>query len=609
MDKKTVSPLLSGLNPEQKKAVCHEQGPALILAGPGSGKTRALTSRIAFLIKERSIDPQHILAVTFTNKAAREMRLRLRTSCPTDACRKLAVCTFHAWGLALLKEHHALTGRSAQFNIAGDKDRHDILAGLFPGERGEIKKLAALFTACKQDRKTVKQINDTGLAEKLEKYQSFLKEHDLFDLDDLLYHPVLLLSSYPELLEHYRQKAQWLLIDEYQDINHAQYRLIRLLAPDPDSNLYAIGDPHQAIYGFRGADVTFINRFKEDYPSAAVYSFRQSYRCPQTILQASHNVLCFKSPSLLQGLEQGVKIKITSHASDKSEAESIARIIQQMMGGLSFFALDSKVSSGIKDAEIQSFSDFVILCRLKTQMPVIEKALTDHGIPFQTAGGPALFAEKNIELLISLLRLAYRKNNEFMKKKCAGLIKDRKADPGKISALIRNKTVSQALDTLIKTCLPADDFSQTLSCNRLMEISRIFGSDLEGFLELAELGTSADTYMPDTEQVGLMTLHAAKGLEFKCVFIAGCEQGLIPYSLFENQQADREEEKRLLYVGMTRAEKYLFLSHAAKRFLMGRIYSLKRSFFLDTIEQELIEQSRAEIKKKKKKSDDQMSLF
>jgi superfamily I DNA/RNA helicase len=394
--------------------------------------------------------------------------------------------------------------------------------------------------------------------------------------------------------------------------------------PGSDVNLFAVGDPNQAIYGFRGADVRFIQTFLEDYPFAKVYPLITSYRCSNRILKASHNIISSMDKSkmtnnglrmpisesripILKGLQEGVKIRIVRQPTDKSEAEFIARAIEQMMGGLRFFSMDSDITMG-DESQINALSDFAVLCRIGRQMETIEKAFHDHSIPYQTVGEFAFFKQKPVKTVLDLLKVSMDPNNKIT---AENLKKIQSIDDSKLlqwTNRIPEKTVKETVRNAIRFLFEKEKADNN-SLTDLLDMTESYGNDLEGFLKHTVLGTPVDTYLPNVESVTLMTLHAAKGLEFPCVFISGCEEGLIPYALFEKQKTDVDEERRLLYVGMTRASNFLILSHAEKRFLHGREMNLNRSLFLDEIEKELMELSQGEYKKKYRKEENQLGLF
>ncbi|UCF95930.1 MAG: UvrD-helicase domain-containing protein [Spirochaetaceae bacterium] len=586
--------LLSTLNAQQREAVTSGTGPLLILAGPGTGKTRTLTARIAFLVRIRGIEPDSILAVTFTNKAAEEMRNRLERQLAAAQVGALHLFTFHGLGLSFLKAEAKRVGRNERFSLIDDDG---VLAAIrsLPGidtQRATAVRVA--ISGLKSALNEPQDIADPQLRKTFELYELYLREQNLFDLDDLIHKPVLMFLSDPELLAGYRRRFRWIHVDEYQDINLAQYRMIRLLGGEENSNLFAIGDPNQAIYGFRGADVGFINRFLDDYPQATLHDLSQSYRCSDTILRASRQVLADSGSSPgLRGLEAGIRLQILENPSDKSEAEMIARTIEAMMGGLRFFSMDSSISEGSSTEGIQSLSDFAVLCRIGRQMGVLQEALQNHSIPYQTLGETPFYRQEPVKSIVDILRVAATENPLLRRAVLA-------------KKIVNEQTLAKLRELAGAAVSVTDMISAVLSqstvqvpqpqLRTLSELSDSFGTDLDKFLEQVLLGTAADSYNRSSEQVTLMTLHAAKGLEFACVFIAGCEQGLLPYSLFSSSAADPAEERRLFYVGMTRAKRYLFLSYAARRRLFGREYRMPRSPFLDPIEEGLLELKRSQAR-------------
>jgi superfamily I DNA/RNA helicase len=280
-----------------------------------------------------------------------------------------------------------------------------------------------------------------------------------------------------------------------------------------------------------------------------------------------------------------------------------------MMGGLRFFSIDSDITQGSEDAEIHSLSEFAVLCRVHHQARVLEKAFHDHSIPYQTVGGIPFFRQEPMCKVIDMLNLAVHSDNEYLRSRLIDTGRIKTADMDSLTDMIKaSGGVASILSKIIDLYFQKEKSEKEILFQKCVSSAQRFGDDLEGFLAHAVLGTSVDDYRPNTETVTLMTLHAAKGLEFDCVFIAGCEDGLIPYSLFD-RSSDVDEERRLLYVGMTRAKKHLFLSYAQKRFLMGREVRLPRSPFLDRIQEELIERSKTEYQRKPKREDNQLGLF
>jgi len=595
------------LNNEQIEASTHYTGPAIILAGPGTGKTKVLTARIAYLIQNRNINPDKILAVTFTNKAAQEMKERLAILLDKQVLKDLRIFTFHAFGLSVIKEHLKNSGMTNHFSVIDEDDKEQILTGLGIDKSG-IKETAEKISEVKQSLNLEPGTMDTIFNEIFRKYNLKLSESNAFDFDDLLIYPVQLFSKHPDILSEYRDRIKWILVDEYQDINLPQYRLLRMLMPEPESNLFVIGDPDQAIYGFRGADVRYIRMFSDDYADASVFRLKRSYRCTDSILRASGNVLN-TNQKFLEGVDKGVKINISEYATDKSEAEFVARAIEMMIGGMGFFSIDSQVAEGNKTEEIESLSDFAVLCRISRQMPPLEKAMKDHNIPYQKIGEESVLKQEPVKPVLDLYKFALNPENIILKSRFVKQKIINETTLLHLSGMLKGKDLTGKLEFIIKTYFQDQFDKHRLIFNLLFDIAGQYKANEEDFLQNILLGTGIDTWKSKAEAVNLMTLHASKGLEFKCVFITGCEENLIPYSLFEKQHADHEEERRLLYVGMTRAKNYLFLSNAHRRFLMGREYLQKRSHFLDQIEDELVEKEVIQAKQKPKTDQEQLKLF
>lgn len=602
---------ISGLNSEQQKAATHSFGPAIVLAGPGTGKTHVLTSRIVHLIQHNDVEPDTILAVTFTNKAAEEMRERIdRALSSLHKDKSCCIITFHAFGYSVLKLHHELFGRKKNFILIDEDGKRELLLMHGIANRNTVSRVAHAITTAKQLLEDPN--NHTGSFETNEfaQYEDLLRKYSVFDLDDCIYQTASLFSSNSSVVEQYRNRYQWLCIDEYQDINHAQYSLMKHLLGE-SCNLFVIGDPNQAIYGFRGADVSFIKRFIDDFPHAAIYTLKKSYRCSRYILEASGQIISDNRNEdvLLESLHKGLKITIQTHPSDKSEAEGIARTIERMIGGTGFFSMDSAITEGEREKDITSLSDFAVLCRISRQMNAFEKAFCDHGIPYQKVETIPFFKQKPVKTILDILKLSRSKENIFLRDAVSSRLSV--AVP-RIISCIEHVNAQALVKDKIRSIIQYFDLEEkdTVTClKRLIDLSGEYKDDVDAFCAFTTLGTGQDTFKYNTESVSLLTIHAAKGLEFQCVFIPGCEEGILPYSLFKGNSADSEEEKRLLYVGMTRAKKYLFLSHAHQRSLHGKAYTLPRSLFLDRIEKTLFQSDTHEYKKKKQQEAIQLNLF
>jgi len=473
----------------------------------------------------------------------------------------------------------------------------------------KVKSVSEEISHIKQQAISQSKIRKNATKELFTKYEKALQQFNLFDIEDLIYKPVMLLKSEQKIQKKYQKKLQFILIDEFQDINAAQYQLIKLIKPEKQANITAIGDPNQAIYGFRGADVGFIKKFQKDYTQTKIIPLLQSYRCTNTILRASNQVI--EEQEILSGLQEGVKINISSHRSDKSEAEFIAREIEKLIGGVRFFSMDSSITDGSEGSKVGSLSEIAILCRLKAQMPALEKALDDHSIPFQKITENSFFFEEPVKSILDVLRLALNPRNMFL---IDELIKRNILtipDLNELKNCLIEQNVQQALEMIIKKFFKEKISQLDESTKKLMNYSERFNDDFDSFLKFAILGSGVDTNDFTLERVNLLTLHSAKGLEFDCVFIAGCEDGILPYSLFEDKKCDIDEERRLFYVGMTRARNQLYLTNAQSRFLYGKTYNLPLSPYIKAIEQELLEEKKIEYKKKKKSSrpQSQQELF
>ncbi|MDY6853097.1 MAG: UvrD-helicase domain-containing protein [Thermodesulfobacteriota bacterium] len=602
------------VNVEQEEAINHFLGPGLIIAGPGTGKTYTLTRRIIRLIQDKGIDPLEILAVTFTRKAAQEMEKRINQHLPHGSiCRPLSISTFHSLGLMILREHAAILQRSTEFSIFTEDEKDFVLRKYLNIDTRDVKRTRDEIRDAKNRGLTFEDVEDRTFSRIYQEYEMILKRENAFDIDDLILGPFRLLKIYPSITKFYTDKYRFICIDEYQDINLIQYMLIRLLAPEKDANICVIGDPNQAIYSFRGADVRFINNFKEDYPSARIYQLKTSYRCSDTILQASTQVVgCKEDRILIDGLNNGVAISVQEFPTAKSEAEFVARTIEKMMGGTRFFSLDSQITDGDLDDQITSFSDFAVLFRIAKIAPDLEKAMNDHGIPFQTVGEEPFFRKEPIASIIDILRLITFPENDILfeklkEKKINGITESWRADRGTTGVPYK---VSEQIAEVVKTHFHETIRPDSQRVERLLTLAQMYEDDLPGLLSFTQLGIASDTYDPKNERVSLMTLHAAKGLEFPCVFIVGCEEGIIPFSLFKEFNTDPQEERRLFYVGMTRAKQVLYLTYARRRTLYGRSLGLPLCPFVANIEEELLKREKqGQNRGKKEKDDKQLSLF
>ena len=583
------------LNTNQVNSVKHFNGPALVLAGPGTGKTRVLAFRIQYLIEHNNIDPQQILAVTFTNKAANEIKERLDKSLKYNISSNILVNTFHSFGLMLIKNYYLHINRNENFIIIDESDKSKILQKI--GYHKNYKQIINAISKEKQALTLINEIDDDYLRQVFINYDEYLYKSNALDLDDLLYQTYHLLLKNPDILSNLQEKYKYIIIDEYQDINYGQYELVKLIG-GTEQNIMAIGDPNQAIYGFRGSDITYINKFTKDFKNAEVYRLNQSYRCTNTILEASNNVL--KLDDGLEGIQKGLKINIQKNATEKSEAEYVARTIEKMIGGLRFFSMDSNISEGNEDYHISSLSDFAILARTKSLLKPLEKALNDHSIPFQLIGEERLTELPEIKNIIAVLRYFETKNEIF-------LSNDIKIDIINNDSLINIKNYKELLEKIIKIIHPEFITNYESHFKLLIKLADQ-ATRISDLIRNITIYSEVELHDYNIEKVNLMTLHAAKGLEFECIFIIGCEDGLLPFWNFSEDKNNIEEERRLLYVGMTRAKQYLNLSHAINRFYNGKQLKLNISPFIHNIQKKLLDYNESE-KIITNKPINQLSLF
>ncbi|WP_372494241.1 UvrD-helicase domain-containing protein [Actinoallomurus purpureus] len=517
--------VLDGLDPDQRAAAAHPGGPLLIIAGPGTGKTRTLTHRIAHLVGERGVPPEHCLAITFTRRAAEEMRERLDALLPGRAGR-LTVTTFHGLGALILREQHERAGLPGGFRIADEADRLDI-AREMTGSDKEARRLLAGF-----DRPG----GDPGQEEPEARstFEKRLRERGLADFTDLLRLPVRLLGEDPELADAYRERWPWISVDEYQDVDETQYALLRLLTR-PDGGLTAIGDPDQAIYSFRGADVGFFLRFQSDFSGATTVQLTRNYRSAPAIVDGAVRAIAATSlvpgRALLPQRSGDRLIQVHETADAQAEAEYVTGTIDRLLGGASFHSLDSGRSDG-HHADHLDFSDIAVLYRTDAQSEPIMEALTRAGMPYQKRSHDRLIKRPGVRELAHELRHH------------GGPLRDRlRAATGALAEVHDEAVLRSAAELLTPLAVRC-------------------GDDLEAFLGELALGAEVDAYDPRADRIALLTLHAAKGLEFPVVFVVGCEDGLLPLRLNDSDEA---EERRLFFVGMTRAQTHLFLSSTRRR--------------------------------------------
>ncbi|UCF94375.1 MAG: UvrD-helicase domain-containing protein [Desulfobacterales bacterium] len=658
--------IVSHLNEEQRYAVEHPGGPLLIVAGPGTGKTRTLTHRIAYLIARKGISPENVLAVTFTNKAAQEMRERLHALLGPNSKLPL-VATFHAFCFKVLND---LEGQGS-IAVIDDDDRKSLLSEALryaaqKGTRIDLKPQTILhhIIAAKQQiiegsglPQFIASENDNKIIlEVYRLYQELLAIQGLNDYEDLILKVVRRFEADQEICQQYRDAYRQIFVDEYQDLNHGQYRIIRALAPpaNPPENLCVIGDPDQSIYGFRGSDMRYFNRFREDYPQAEVIRLSRNYRSTQTILNASWQVIENQRirsarTRVYSRIEGTQTISILELPHEKAEAEAVAREIEQLVGGTGYHSIDTGKVRNADVTQARTYADFALLYRTHAQHQIIAEVFELSGIPYQVASRENLFSRPGPAVLISFLKLiegtgSYRdyekavlfvtpgigkktliefKNWCFsnrltvpqglarvqrfpiprVKKLRQQMLNDFTRRVAQLKEAINGMRVTDKLLYLLKDTalshIRDNDPAAREAFDGLMEISRHFGTDVGDFLGQAALQTDTDIYQPRAERVSLMTMHTAKGLEFPVVFITGCENNYIPFRRSGDQQPDLEEERRLFYVAMTRAMDRLYLTCAKKRRIHGKLESRSLSPFVADIENRLKTDESRSLKKKR----------
>jgi DNA helicase-2/ATP-dependent DNA helicase PcrA len=585
------------------------EGPVLIVAGPGTGKTLTIARRIAYLIHQ-GVNPENILAVTFTNRAAREMRERTNVLLEMDA-RRVFINTFHVLGLAIMKHEY-----SNNFVIINREEQISLIRILLKGSDSGVTSRRAESIAEKISRiKNCMEDVEDEIKGIYERYQDALTNRGAVDFDDLILKPIEILSN-PDKEGQYRDTFRYIMVDEYQDINHAQYMVLTRLA-ERNGNLCVIGDSDQAIYAFRGADVGNFVNFQEDFSDATVITLKENYRSTGVILNSS-NVLIKNNQkridkSLQQTREKGVPITVVSVPDERSEGETIVREIEERMGGTSHYHMmktqDTRDFSGYSC----SFSDFAVIYRTNAQAQAIEESFISSGIPYQIIGRK--YRQQREEIMNVLTYL-----NALLKPHVQKLYETVDMDQELVHevSLARFRSLLEAvpLDEFLTTLWKESNMGNCCCEENFMVLKNIAYAyrdmnhidAFRSFISEISLLTPADAYDPRADAVALMTFHMAKGLEFKVVFIAGVEDGIVPCTI-KNDDIDTEEERRLFYVGMTRAMDELFLLHTRSRFLFGQRMSQVHSPFIRELPEELITKRHVPDRKKKTKKDKQIGLF
>ncbi len=597
-------------NPEQERIIESPGGPLVVVAGPGTGKTYTLTQRIAKLITMGNALPETVLAITFTVKAAKEMKERL-ASLGVPGGAKVMTCTFHGLGHALLTEWQ---DKKQPFSILDDQGQRALFEDkLIPGLASDLgqtpQNFLAMIGSAKQnvlgpedDLSAITQpfSMDPGLfAGIFASYQAYLTSSRLWDYDDLVSETVMRLEHDQVLLEMVRKRFSHVFVDEYQDVNHAQYRLVRILCP-PGSNIMVIGDPDQAIYGFRGADSAYFRRFGQDYSGAQSLSLSRNYRSTDTILSGAFQMMAKgeeNSPRtrVKSGKKGAGTITVFENPTERSEATAIGKCIEQLMGGTGFHSHDFQQEALLFEHDL-GFSDFGILTRTHAQGRVIAEALEKGGIPCQHVSKEGFWSHPVLTHLLTGLKIIHdlpclrQDMNAFESIFPKGfealrcILSEQKE--------LANQPLRAQLELLVRIlpgCKKALAGKQvTSSYEQLLAMATPFKCDTADYLKTLYLSYDQDLFDLNAEKVSIMTMHASKGLEFEVVFVAGCEDGLLPYRKSGKTDTDKEEERRLFYVAMTRAKSLLFLSFAKKRMRFGKTEATVPSPFINDIDRQLL---------------------
>lgn len=641
--------ILDNLNKKQQEAVEIKEAPVLVIAGAGSGKTKVLTHRIAYLIFQNKVNPGNILAVTFTNKAAQEMKDRVeflsKDISGSKMIKGLWMGTFHAICVRILRQEIETLGYDKNFVIYDKADQLSQIRRCLNILNLDSKKyspnvISSIIDKAKNNLEDVElfEYNAVSYFKKIivkiyQQYQKELFENNALDFGDLILLTVKLLRERPEILENYQNKFRYILVDEYQDINLAQYQLIKLLS-GKYHNLFVVGDPDQSIYRFRGADLSNILRFEEDFPHSKVIKLEQNYRSTKVILEGATNLIKYnrnrKEKELWTDKKGGEKIRCFEAASALDEAVFVSQEIIQL-----------------NNKEGKDFKDFAILYRTNAQSRAFEEVFNKQKIPFKVIGGLRFYERKEVKDILAYLRFIYdqkdeisflriinnarlgigkitlskiedlaKKNdlnfNQALKQglKVLKISADRREGIKKFTFLIdefiKKKNKIEGSELLIKLIQAIDYYKELEKEGEFKAQSKIenikelilavqefeennVDKSLSAFLEYVALITDIDLYKGEEDVVTVMTLHSAKGLEFPVVFITGFEEGIFPHSRSVNKEEELEEERRLCYVGMTRAKEKLYLTYAWRRNLNGNTLFNSVSRFLNEIPKHLQE--------------------
>ena len=647
----SMNSLLTGLNKEQQQAVQHTEGPLLILAGAGSGKTKVLTVRIAHLLAQ-GVNPYEILAITFTNKAAKEMKSRVE-GLVGDVANRIWLSTFHSFCAKFLRfEIDSFLGYNSNFTIYDTSDSQAVIKAALKALNLDDKyypvgaMIAAISDAknkllfASDFRKQARDFYQQKVADVYEYYERELRKNNALDFDDLLLVAVKLLQSNATVLDKYSHRFRYVMIDEYQDTNHAQYLLAKLLASHW-KNIAVVGDADQSIYAWRGADIQNILDFEKDYPNCTSIKLEQNYRSTKIILDAANAVIDNNEgrpeKNLWTDKIEGAKIQHFTAQSEHEEAAFIGDTIAKK-----------------HDIHDVPYGDMAILYRTNAQSRVLEEALIKRALPYTMVGGTKFYDRKEIKDVLAYLRVLYNpfddlsllriinvpkrsigattvaKLQDYAREKGTSLFmtltqlhlidsikgktKEKLEEFGilifTLVSEMEDKTVLDILESILdrtgylaqlEESTDPQDQARAENIGELLSVAKDFqdtnpSGTVEDFLEQVALVNDVDSFKQEESKVTLMTLHAAKGLEFPIVFLCGLEEGLFPHSRTLMNPEEIEEERRLAYVGITRAEKELYISNATTRTVFGRTSSYLPSRFIDEIPEELVDSLRAKRK-------------
>ena len=619
---------LNTLNDEQKKAVMHMAGPCLVLAGAGSGKTRVLTTRIAYLIAS-GIPSYNILAITFTNKAAKEMKERVETLVPGNYA---FLGTFHSLGVRILRENSKECGLESNFTILDSDDVLSLIKRIMKNKEIDPKEISPSYVRnrisfIKNENLSTREIDnlfntvpEKKVLEIYQTYQELIHKNNSVDFDDLLVLPVELFKKYPEILDKYQEKFKYILVDEYQDTNEVQYQFNKLLA-SKYRNLFVVGDANQSIYGFRNANFRNILNFEKDYPDAYVVTLENNYRSTNNILECANCVIRNnkerKELNLKGTIGDGVKTQYITCENGKMEAITIIEEIKKLYN------------------KGYDYKDIGILYRTNGQSRLLEEVFLKENIPYNVVGAYYFYQRKEIKDLLSYLKLINNQNDDIALRriinepkrgigtKAIENLSSEAQDLGVSMFAAISKGKELAFKELILDMIKAQEnlsltefidyvldksgirasltseksLENDLRLDNLEEFKSVTASfeertgsvNLSDFLEEISLIADISEHKEEKDAVTLMTVHSAKGLEFDCVFLCGMEEGIFPHQNSFGSEAEIEEERRLCYVGITRARKVLYLTNAHSRILYGREQVNPPSRFIKEIDKNLLD--------------------